>query len=242
MKKNKTASSGRSGIKKESELDLFRQIIQTISYNLDLKEVLSRIVRIVSSVTKADSCFLYLIDGDNLILRASLNPKPLEIGNIKMKVGEGITGWVAQKKETVTIDKEAYNDKRFKFFNSLPEDKFEGILSVPIIYRDKALGVINVQHSKPRKYSNTEIALFELVASATGGAIDNASLFSEKEALKEALETRKLIERAKGILMKDLNISEEEAHKLLCKKSMDRRISLKEVANAVIISSDFKKA
>jgi uroporphyrinogen-III synthase len=242
MKKNKTASSGRSGIKKESELDLFRQIIQTISYNLDLKEVLSRIVRIVSSVTKADSCFLYLIDGDNLILRASLNPKPLEIGNIKMKVGEGITGWVAQKKETVTIDKEAYNDKRFKFFNSLPEDKFEGILSVPIIYRDKVLGVINVQHSKPRKYSNTEIALFELVASATGGAIDNASLFSEKEALKEALETRKLIERAKGILMKDLNISEEEAHKLLCKKSMDRRISLKEVANAVIISSDFKKA
>jgi uroporphyrinogen-III synthase len=183
-----------------------------------------------------------LIDGDNLILRASLNPKPLEIGNIKMKVGEGITGWVAQKKETVTIDKEAYNDKRFKFFNSLPEDKFEGILSVPIIYRDKVLGVINVQHSKPRKYSNTEIALFELVASATGGAIDNASLFSEKEALKEALETRKLIERAKGILMKDLNISEEEAHKLLCKKSMDRRISLKEVANAVIISSDFKKA
>jgi len=228
-------------LKKEKELKLLYEIIQTISYNLDLKEVLSRIVKIVSSVTKADSCFLYLIDGENLILRASLNPKPLEIGNIKMKVGEGITGWVAEKQKTVAIAKEAYKDKRFKFFNSLPEDKFEGILSVPIIYRDKALGVINVQHSKPRKYSETEIVLFELVAKATGGAIDNASLFSEKEALKEALETRKLIERAKGILMKDLNISEEEAHKLLHKKSMDKRLSLKEIANAVIISSDFKK-
>lgn len=228
-------------LKKEKELKLLYEIIQTISYNLDLKEVLSRIVKIVSSVTKADSCFLYLIDGENLILRASLNPKPLEIGNIKMKVGEGITGWVAEKQKTVAIAKEAYKDKRFKFFNSLPEDKFEGILSVPIIYRDKVLGVINVQHSKPRKYSETEIVLFELVAKATGGAIDNASLFSEKEALKEALETRKLIERAKGILMRDLNISEEEAHKLLHKKSMDKRLSLKEVANAVIISSDFKK-
>ena len=101
--------------------------------------------------------------------------------------------------------------------------------------------MINVQHSKPRKYSETEIVLFELVAKATGGAIDNASLFSEKEALKEALETRKLIERAKGILMRDLNISEEEAHKLLHKKSMDKRLSLKEVASAVIISSEFKK-
>lgn len=235
MKKNKN-----SELKKERELKLLYEIIQTISYNLDLKEVLSRIVKIVSSVTKADSCFLYLLDGEDLILRASLNPKPLEIGNIKMKTGEGITGWVAEKQKTVAIAKEAYKDKRFKFFNSLPEDKFEGILSVPIIYRDKVLGVINVQHSKPRKYSETEIVLFELIAKATGGAIDNASLFSEKEALKEALETRKLIERAKGILMKDLNIPEEEAHKLLHKKSMDKRLSLKEIANAIIISSDFK--
>ncbi|MFA5248911.1 MAG: GAF and ANTAR domain-containing protein [Candidatus Paceibacterota bacterium] len=228
-------------LKKENELDLLRQIIQTISYNLDLKEVLSRIVKTVSSVTKADSCFLYLTDGEDLTLRASLNPKPLEIGAIKMKIGEGITGWVARKQKTVAIAKKAYEDERFKFFNSLPEDKFEGILSVPIIYRDKVLGVINVQHSKPRKYSETEIALFELVAQATGGAIENAMLFSEKEALKEALETRKLIEKAKGILMKDLNISEEEAHKLLHKKSMDKRISIKEVASAVIISSDFKR-
>ncbi|MDD4625134.1 MAG: GAF and ANTAR domain-containing protein [Candidatus Paceibacterota bacterium] len=224
----------------KKELKLLYEIIQTVSYNLDLKEVLSRIVQIVSSVTKADSCFLYLIDGGNLVLRASLNPKPLEIGNIKMKIGEGIAGWAAQKQKTIAVAKEAYKDKRFKFFNSLPEDKFEAILSVPIIYRDKILGVINVQHSKPKKYSKTEIVLFELVAKATGGAIDNALLFSEKEALKEALEIRKLIERAKGILMKDLNISEEEAYRLLHKKSMDKRLSLKEVANAIIISSDIK--
>lgn len=227
-------------IKKQTKLDILYEIIQTISYNLDLKEVLGRIVRIVSSVTKADSCFLYLIERDSLVLRASLNPKPLEIGSIKMKIGEGITGWVAEKQKTVIIEKEAYKDKRFKFFNSLPEDKFEAILSVPIVYRDKVLGAINVQHSKPKKYSKTEIILFELIAKVTGGAIDNASLFSEKEALKEALEIRKLIERAKGILMKDLNISEEEAYKLLHKKSMDKRLPLKEVANAVIISNDFK--
>lgn len=229
-------------INKNRESAILREIIETISYNLDLKEVLARIVKIVSSVTKADSCFLYLIDGRELVLRASLNPKPLEIGNIKLKLSEGITGWVAQNKSTVAIAKEAYLDRRFKIINSLPEDKFEGFLSVPIIYRDKVLGVINVQHSKPKEYSENEINLFELVAKATGGAIENASLFSEKEALKEALETRKIIEKAKGILMQEFLISEDDAYKLLHKKAMDKRLPMKEVANAVIISSEFKKA
>jgi len=228
-------------INKNQELKILHEIIETISYNLDIKEVLSRIVKIVSGVTKADSCFLYLIEGNNLVLRASLNPKPLEIGNIKLNLDEGITGWVAHNLKTVAIDKKAYNDKRFKFVNSLPEDKFEGFLSVPITYHDKAMGVINVQHSKPRVYSRTEIVLFELVAKATGGAIENAMLFSEKEALKEALKTRKVIEKAKGIIMKDFSITENEAYKMLHKKSMDRRMSMKEVATAIIISSEFKK-
>jgi Signal transduction protein containing GAF and PtsI domains len=231
----------RPAIKKNQELKILREIIETISYNLDLKEVLNRIVKIVSGVTKADSCFLYLIDGGDLVLRASLNPKPLEIGSIKLKLNEGITGWVARNKLTVAIAKEAYNDQRFKFVNSLPEDRFEGFLSVPIIYRDKVLGVINVQHSKPRAYSKTETVLFELVAKAVGGAIENALLFSEKEALKEALETRKVIEKAKGILMKEFSITENDAYKLLHKKSMDKRLSMKEISNAIIISAEFKK-
>jgi len=171
----------KSEINKNQELEILHEIIETISYNLDLKEVLSRIVKIVSGVTNADSCFLYLINGNSLVLRASLNPKPLEIGNIKLTLAEGITGWVARNKKTVAIAKEAYNDKRFKFVNSLPEDKFEGFLSVPIIYHDKIMGVINVQHSKPKEYSSKEITLFELVAKATGGAIENAMLFSEKK-------------------------------------------------------------
>jgi uroporphyrinogen-III synthase len=227
-------------INKNQELKILHEIIETISYNFDLKEVLRRIVSIVSGVTKADSCFLYLIDGDNLTLRASLNPKPLEIGNIKLKNGEGITGWVARHKLTVAITSEAYNDPRFKSVNSLPEDKFEGFLSVPIVYRDKVLGVINVQHCKPRAYSKTEIILFELIAKAVGGAVENALLFSEKEALKAALETRKVIEKAKGILMKEFRIGEEDAYKLLHKKAMDKRMGMKEIANAVIISSEFR--
>ncbi|HOK17618.1 MAG TPA: GAF and ANTAR domain-containing protein, partial [Candidatus Paceibacterota bacterium] len=199
----------------KQELKVLQQIIQTISYELDLEEVLEQIVKIVSKISQADSCFIYLKGDGELILRASLNPHPKTIGKIKMKVGEGITGWVARERKTVAISEKAYKDERFKFFNTLPEDKYEAFLSVPIIYKDKILGVINVQHKKPRKYKKNEIALLETIAQAIGGAIENALLFSEKEALKEALETRKMIDQAKGILMKELEVSEEEAYKLL---------------------------
>lgn len=224
------------------ELKILYEIIGTISYNLDLKDVLSRIVEIVTAATKADSCFLYLVNGEELILRASKNPHPKDIGNIRLKVGEGITGWVAKKQELVAIGRKAFQDERFKLFNGLPEDKYEAFLSAPIIYKDKLLGVINVQHKKARKYKANEIALIETVARATGGAIENARLFAETEVLKDALESRKLIEKAKGILMKDMAIAEEEAYKLLHRKSMDKRISMKEVAKAVILSSELKNS
>jgi uroporphyrinogen-III synthase len=226
--------------KKEKELKILYNIIETISYNLDLKEVLGRIIKTVSETTKADSCLLYLIDNKELVLRASKNPHPKAIGKVRLKIGEGITGWVAQEKKPVSISKKAYTDERFKFFNSLPEDKYEAFLSVPIIYKDKILGVINIQHKHSKKYSTSETELIKTIAKATGGAIENARLFSESETLKDALESRKLIEKAKGILMKELSISENEAFKLIHKKSMDKRISMKEVANAIIISNEIR--
>lgn len=228
-------------IKTEQELAVLHEIIGTISYSLDLKEVLGKIIGIVGQVTKADSCLLYLINDGELVLRASQNPHSNLIGKVKLRVGEGITGWVAENKKTVVISEKAYQDDRFKVFNNLPEDKFEAFLSVPIVYKDNILGVINVQHKNQRHYDKNEIALFETIAKATGGAIENARLFEEGELLRDALESRKLIEKAKGILMKELGINEEEAYKSLHRKSMDKRISMKDVANAIILSNEFKK-
>ncbi len=224
-----------------AELAILHKIIDTISYDLNLEEVLSKIIKTVGKVTKADSCFLYLIDSNNLVMRASQNPHPGIIGNIRLKLGEGITGWVAKNKQTVIIPKKAYKDYRFKFFNNLPEDKYETFLSVPVIYKKETLGVINVQHKKPQEYFDSEIKLFETIAKATGGAIENARLFTESQELKEALETRKAIEKAKGILMKEMSISEDDAYKLLNKKSMNKRISMKEVADAIIISDELRR-
>ena len=155
-----------------------------------------------------------------------------------MKVGEGITGLVAETKKTVAIYTKAYEDKRFKLFSSLPEDKFEGFLSVPIIFKNSVIGVINVQHKKSKKYPKKEINFLETIAKQIGGILEVSRLIYETNVLKEALETQKLINKAKSILMKSGGLSEQEAHQLLVKKSMDKRRSLKEVAEAIILAQE----
>jgi signal transduction protein with GAF and PtsI domain len=163
------------------ELKVLHQITSTISSTLDLDEVLQQIIDLVIQVTKGDSCFLYLLDEteDFLILRASKNPHPRLIGRISVKVGEGITGWVAQEAQPVAIARHASRDSRFKFFNNLPEDKFEAFLSVPIIASSHVTGVINVQHRKAHRHTDGEKTLLSIIGLQVGSAIRNARLYEE---------------------------------------------------------------
>ena len=223
---------------REQEIQILRTISETVSYRYDLKEVLESIIRIVHSSVGSDSCFIYLLTNDTLVLHASLNLHPKALGNIQLKKGEGITGWVAEHKKTVVLNTKAYADERFKVFTALPEDRYEAFVSIPILYQDRVVGVINVQDRKRRAYEKEKIAFLEIIARQVGGAIEIARLASETNMLKDALEARKKIERAKGILMRLQGLSEAEAHALLNKKSMDLRKSLKEVAEAIILASE----
>lgn len=226
---------------RRAEIKILKKISETISYNSDLGQVLGNIIKIVINFMKSDSCFIYLVRGEDIILEASQNPHRAALGKIKMKMGEGITGWVAKHRQTVAIHQKAYEDDRFKFFNILPEDKFEAFLSVPIIAKGNVVGVVNVQHITERSYQRDKVAFMEIVARLVGGAIENARLLSQTNLLKEALETRKVLDRAKSILMETHNLTETEAHRLINKKSMDKRKSIKEIAEAIILSAEILK-
>jgi signal transduction protein with GAF and PtsI domain len=163
------------------ELSILHQISSTISSTLDLDEVLQQIIGLVIQVTRGDSCFVYLLDEseDFLVLRASKNPHPRLIGRISVKVGEGITGWVAQEAQAVAIARHASKDSRFKFFNVLPEDKYEAFLSVPITASGRVVGVINVQHRRAHRHTEDEQTLLSIIGLQVGSAIRNARLYEE---------------------------------------------------------------
>jgi len=142
-------------------------------------------------VTHADACLLYLLSEsrEELILRASKNPHPRLIGRITIGIGEGITGWVARERTRVVIPSNASDDPRFKFFHNLPEDRYQAFVSVPIMTKKEVVGVINVQHKRPKKYRPDELALLTTIATQAGGAIENARLYAAMKRKALQIET-----------------------------------------------------
>jgi len=120
---------------------------------------------------------------------------------VVLKVGEGITGWVARENQTVAIKARAYKDPRFKSFDVLPEDRYEAFLSVPIIYKGKAVGVVNVQHKSQQDYSAETVNLIDMIAKQVGGIIEHARLFDETK--KKALQFDSLIKVSHSITSED---------------------------------------
>ena len=222
--------------KLQKEVRLLYHVAETV-HSLELEEVLKEIVSVVDDVSQADSVLVYVLDPNKreLVLRSSKNPHTELLRKITMKMGEGITGWVASQKQPVAIAKGASTDSRFKYFRNLPEDKFEAFLSVPVLSKRGVVGVINVQHKAPHAHTHMEINLLAAIGKLVGGVVENALLIEETLSLKEALELRKVVEKAKGIIMKRRNIGEDEAYAILQKESMDTPKSLKEVAEAILL-------
>lgn len=176
---------------KMREVDVLHRISDSISGTLDLEAVLRHIVEMVVEITRADACLLYLLSEsrEELILRASKNPHPKLIGRITIGLGEGITGWVARERTRVVIPSNANDDPRFKFFHNLPEDRYQAFVSVPILTKKEVVGVINVQHKRPRRYRPDELALLSTIANQVGGAIENAQLYDEMKRKALQVET-----------------------------------------------------
>src|SRR6266851_5893746 len=225
-----------------SEVTLLRRVAGRMSGALPVEAVLRELMDFATSVVKCDSCFIYVLEDRELVLRASKNHHPQIVGRLSIKVGQGITGWVAEHREPVFVSRNAAADHRFKLFAELPEDRFEAFLSVPLVSRGRLMGVINLQNREACVFSDREIGLISTLGFLVGAEIGRARLESENSELTTQLEIRKVVERAKGILQQDLRLSEEAAYQMLRRESQQRRKSMKDVAEAIILSHAIKQS
>ncbi len=186
----KSPSTKKSHSKTEEidELKVISDLSDLFASTLELQHTLNETIGLVSRLTKADACFLYLHDlaTHDLVLSASKTPHPQEIGHLRIKIGEGITGWVAKHHKPVAIPKDAHSDPRF--MGALPEDRYESFLSVPVMIKNDVIGVINVQHKKPHVHSPRLINLLATIGRQVGSAIETARLYSETRRRAKALE------------------------------------------------------
>ena len=152
----------------EQQLRLLQKISRCMVRQMSLDQALEGVVTLVVDFMECDSCLLYLLDHNELVLRASNTPHPAAVGTVKLALNEGLTGWVAREKRLLSISREAYHDPRFKFFRDLPEDTYEAFLSAPVISRRGVEGVINVQHRDPHPHSGMEMELLTTVGEQVG--------------------------------------------------------------------------
>jgi signal transduction protein with GAF and PtsI domain len=226
-----------------SQVRLLHRISSIVSSERSLDEILGELVGLAAQVTGCDACLVYLIEPDTgeMVLRASQLPHAAELGTLRMKVGEGVTGWVAEHNAVVALSERAASDPRFKRFPALVEDTYEAFLSVPLVSGGQVIGVINVHHKEPHPHTPEEIALLTFIGEQLGGAIAKSRLAEQNARLLEQLETRKLVERAKGILQMRHHLTEEEAYMRLRNESRRLRRPMRELAEAVILAEDLAR-
>lgn len=233
-----------------AEVTLLHRISGIVSSELSLDEMLGEIVGLTAQVTGCDACLVYMIEptSNEIVLRASQVPHAAALGNLRMAMGEGVTGWVAEHKSVVALPENASADRRFKRFQTLIEDTYEAFLSVPLISGGDVIGVINVHHRERHEHTTSEIALLTFVGEQMGNAVakadlaeENARLLEETQEMKRQLELRKLVERAKGILQHRYNLTEEESYLRMRNESRRLRRPMKELAEAIILAEDLAR-
>jgi uroporphyrinogen-III synthase len=152
----------------EQQLELFQRVSRLMTRDIELDGVLHEIVGLVRDFLACDSCLIYLVEEGQLVLFASSDSNRATIGKVRLRIDEGLTGWVARERRLLAISREAYNDPRFKLFKDLPQDTFEAFLSVPIISQGKVVGVINVQHRESRVHSGSDMEMLSTIGEQVG--------------------------------------------------------------------------
>ncbi len=233
-----------------TQMDFLHEISSRFAAADPLHLVLDRIVAFIASIIPCDSCFLYVLETgkeagrevEKLVLRASKVPHADLVDHVNLEIGQGVIGWVARHRQPVALASRASEDPRFKAFRNIPEDVFEAMLCTPILCAGRVIGVINLQHRLSYHHTHEEVRLLSTLGFLIGAEIERARLETENAQLQTRLETRKVVDRAKNILQRDLALTEEEAYQRMQRESRQRRKSMREIADAILLSDDLRQS
>jgi phosphotransferase system enzyme I (PtsP) len=161
-------------------ITILEDVTAASEHSEDVQETLQRIAEIIAKRTSTDVCSVYLLEPriQRLTLRATTGLERSAIGKVSMTVGEGLTGMVVEKLESVMVI-DAMSHPRYKFFPETGEERYHSFLGVPILERGAPLGVLVVQTLRRRKFSATEIRILRAIAAQVAGVLVQARLLDD---------------------------------------------------------------
>ncbi len=219
-------------------------ISKAITSDLYLEDILRLIVMVTAKVTGVEICSLWLIDETvsppMIRLKATQAIDSNYVRDRSLSLNEGVVGYVATHKCPLII-KDVLKESKFKEKEMAGKLGLVSMLSVPLQVKDeKVIGVFNCFTAHPHEFSETDVIMITTVANQAALAILNTELMVKTKVVQEELETRKLVERAKEVLMHRRNKTGEEAYSWIRKRSMDTRKSMRCVAEAILLSEELE--
>jgi len=226
----------------EEQIRALSKISKAITSDLYLEDILRLIVTVTAEMMGSNICSLMLIDEkkNELVIRATQSMSEEYNKKPPLKIGEGIAGKAAKENKPIII-KDVTREKEYKYQDIAKKENLCCLLCVPLNVKGRVIGVINCYTSSAHDFTETEINILTSIANQAAVAIENTELMVRSRVIQEELEARKRIERAKGILMKEEGLTEEESYLKLRRYSMDHRKTMREVAEAIILAADMKK-
>jgi signal transduction protein with GAF and PtsI domain len=224
------------------QFEALSKVSRSITSNLYLEDILKLIVTVSAEIMNSKICSLSLLDEktNTLVLKATQSMSEAYNKKPPLHLGEGIAGKVAQGNKPQVVFN-ITKEPEYKYKDIAKKEGLRSLLSVPLSVKGRVIGVLNNYTSRPHKFTTEEIDILTSVANQAAIVIENSELMVKTRVIQEELETRKVVEKAKGILMRDQGLGEEAAFKKIQRQSMDTRHSMREIAEAIILMDSMKK-
>ncbi|MBN2169451.1 MAG: GAF and ANTAR domain-containing protein [Actinobacteria bacterium] len=221
------------------KLEALLEISKAVTSDTYLDDILRLIVVVTAKVMDSNICTLMLLNSDTgeLEIKATQSVSPAYLKKPTIKMGEGISGIVARENR-IMVSKDVKADPLYINKEVAEKENLCSLLSVPLSVKGKVLGVINCYTPGEHEFTQEEKDVLSMVANQAALTIENTDLAVRMKLIEEELETRKIIERAKDILMDERGVSGHEAFQAMRRKSMDARKPIREVAEAIILASE----
>jgi signal transduction protein with GAF and PtsI domain len=214
------------------------EISKAITSDRFIEDILRLVVTVTAEAMRSKICALWLIDDDEVLrLRATQSLSEDYLKERSLRKGEGVVGKVALSGHPRSVSN-VLVDPDYKEKELARKVGLVSMLSIPMAVKDKVIGVVNCYTSFPHEFTETEKNVLITVANAAAVAIENTELMVKTKVVQEELESRKLVERAKEVLMTRRGLSGLDAYRWIQKRSMDTRKSMREIAEAILLTEE----
>ena len=224
-------------------VDTLAQVSEAMVSERYLDEILELIVTVTAQLMRSKICSLMLLDEAQqvLVIKATQALSPAYRHKPPVAVGQSISGLAVKERRLITVFDVA-SDPRYMFPEIARQEGLRSLLSVPMATSDRMIGVLNCYTSQPHHFSDDEARILSTIANQAAVAIERTRLLEETLQARDALAARKSIDRAKGWLMAQQRLSEEEAFRLLQRQSMKQRKPMRQIAEALLLARELKTA